>query len=110
MDTAYEAIMRALIIHGWMDDHDGSVDSPTGYFGYLTIDNSLLPYVWEEFADVFGTYGPVSDVHLAGTHYVIINSDGIITAMKVTPETAKQAFASQQVEYEAWLDDSPIAY
>ena len=110
MDTAYEAIMRALLTHGWMDDSDGSVESPTGYFGYLTIDHDMLPYMRHEFADIFEAYGPVSDDDLAGTHYVIIDSNGIVTAVKVTPETAKEAFTQQQAEYEAWMDDTPIVY
>lgn len=125
MDTAQEALFRAMLTDGWFTASDGDVDSPTGYFGYVT--NTLAEYcgqgfdsitgepfspehpaigsILAEFNDTVSVYGIPAISDIVGAFVVKINSDGILTIQSFHDEaSARQQYAACMAVYTEWLD------
>lgn len=105
MDTAQEALFRVMINEGWFTDSDGDVESPTGYFGYVTNLPAELAEVREAFEDTLDAYGEVADDDLIGSWAAQINSQGILTIQPAeSDKAARQWFQSVQADYLTWVD------
>lgn len=104
MNTAFEALMKAMLQHGWFTKSDGDVDSPLGYFGYVTNALSELELIYDAFEDTVDIYGYPSDDDMVGSFFAMIHSSGVIHIVrKTSDEEAKEAFLNHNNEYIEWL-------
>lgn len=108
MDTAQQALFRAMLNNGWFTASDGHVDSPTGYFGYVTntVRDNLAPNN-TEFMSIFGdtidAYGWPTQDELIGSFIANINSQGIISIAKVPGDyLARIWFEDMQNKFSTW--------
>ena len=83
MDTAQQALFRAMLTDGWFCESDGDVEWSLGYFGYVHNHPSELQSVRQAFEDTLNTYGEVSMEEFAGIWWADINSDGVIRISKI---------------------------
>ena len=105
MDTAQEALFRAMLNEDWFMALDGSVESPTGYFGYMSNRGIELNEIREAFEDTIESYGNPSDDELIGAWFARLDSNGIIHIEKCLNESqARQMFSDAQRIYEDWDD------
>lgn len=103
MDTAQQALFREMLNEGWFTDSDGHVESPTGYFGYVTNLPAELAEVREAFEDTLDVYGPVADDGLIGSWVAQINNQGIIAIQPAeSDQAAREWFETVQADYIAW--------
>ena len=103
MDTAFEALMRAMLNTGWFTRSDGNDQSPLGYFGYCITEKKDLFLLRQTFQEVIGAYGDPSDEELIGNFYASIYPTGVIYIYrKDTAKEAKEAFENIQSEYFEW--------
>lgn len=108
MDTALEALFRAMLTNDWFINSDGNVEAPTGYFGYVYNNLSELPEIYEAFSDVIEGYGKPDDEDIVGSFYASIDSNGIIHIVSfATQSQAKSAFDMALSEYIKWSDSDP---
>jgi len=102
MDTAKEALFRAMLQNDWFTASDGNVDSPFGYFGYVT--NTLAE--WREvrmaFEEVVDAYGAPSMNEFVGSWFAWIDSNGIIRIHK--KDTDGQAKSDYDEAMDSYLD------
>ncbi|ANA87341.1 hypothetical protein PBI_KAMPE_109 [Gordonia phage Kampe] len=112
MDTAQEALFKAMLNNDWFTASDGHVDSPTGYFGYVTnTERDNLTATNGEFMSFFGetigAYGWPKHDELIGSFVASINSDGIITIVEFPNDTlAREQFNKLQIAYESWNEEN----
>ena len=78
MDTAQEALFRAMLNGGWMAESSGNVEAPTGYFGHMTNTVYELAEIRDAFSETIETYGNPSDDDIVGHWIVVLDSNGII--------------------------------
>jgi hypothetical protein len=118
MDTAQEALFKAMLNDGWFTTSDGDVQAPTGFFGYTVNTKAELPEILEAFTEVTGVYGLPSDEQLLGVWFAVIGEQGTIRIEKLGalpddittmaslahPHTAqaKARFEALEREYSAW--------
>ena len=57
MNTAFEALMKAMLQGGWFIKSEGDVESPLGFFGYVTNTKPELNEIYDAFEDVVKAYG-----------------------------------------------------
>jgi hypothetical protein len=101
MDTAFEAMMRAMLNGGWFTRSGGDVESSTGYFGYCINEKKDLFELRQTFQEVINAYGDPFDEELIGNFYASINSQGgIYIYREKTPELAKEAFEIMESVWE----------
>lgn len=83
MDTAQEALFKAMLNEMWFSETDGDVEFSLGYFGWV---HNHPQDIWEirnAFDDVIETYGPIADEQIVGVWWASINSNGIIRIEKI---------------------------
>ncbi|AXH46563.1 hypothetical protein SEA_ROBINSPARKLES_118 [Gordonia phage RobinSparkles] len=111
MDTAQEALFKAMLNNDWFTASDGHVDSPTGYFGYVTnTEHDNLTATNGEFMSCFSetidAYGWPKHDELIGSFVAAINSNGIITIKKMPNDSdAREWFDSMQRGYAEWDEE-----
>ena len=81
MDTAMEALFKAMLNDGWFTESDGSVDSPTGYFGWTLIQAGDVKEILDAFDQTVSAHGTPENI--VGVWYAWINSDGIIRYTRI---------------------------
>lgn len=105
MDTALEALFRAMLTHAWFTASDGDVESPTGYFGYVTNETAEVPEVLDAFADVTEFYGAPATDDIVGSFVASINSNGILAIVRYGSDSAaRQSYEALQSDYLRWAD------
>jgi hypothetical protein len=105
MDTAQEALFKAMLNEGWFIASDGDVESPTGYFGYVANRENELAEIREAFSDTLDAYGPVADEDLIGAWIASIASTGVISIRSMPADVvAKQWYEDTLSDYLAWLE------
>lgn len=78
---------------------DGEVESPTGWFGIVVVDDSTRDYVGSETGDT--APASVED----GTYLVTIDNNGLVWAEQAdTAEATRRNFHQKLDEYHRWLD------
>lgn len=83
MDTAQQALFKAMLNGDWFTQSDGDVESPTGYFGYMVNAPADWFEVAQNFCDVISeTDSDNMPEWFPGVYSAVINSDGIITIYK----------------------------
>lgn len=103
MDTAQEALFRAMLNNGWFTASDGDVESPTGYFGYVTNTWGDFFEVLQTFEDTIKQYGVPPAHQFYGSFTAVINDQGIIRVVKWENENnAKQVFDRAVEQYNLW--------
>lgn len=103
MDTALEALFKDMLTHGWFTKSDGHVDSPTGWFGYVTNTKEELSEIYDAFSDLIDAYGKPNDEDVIGSFTAYINSDGIIFITRHPNDaTARYIFETNVHEYNEW--------
>lgn len=103
MNTAFEALMKDMLQNGWFTRSEGDVESPLGYFGYVTNDKSDLFELRQVFCETIGAYGDVADEDLIGNFFATITTNGIIHIFrKNTAEEAKKNFDHYCNEFAEW--------
>lgn len=102
MDTALEALFKDMLNNGWFTKSDGDVESPFGYFGYVTNEAAELPELYDAFETVIKAYGKPNDNDVIGSFIAYINSDGIITIERLGEQSAKLWFTNTQRDYTKW--------
>lgn len=105
MDTAQEALFRAMLSEGWFTASDGDVESPTGVFGYVINRDIELREVREAFSETIEVYGDVSDDDLIGSWVAVIGSTGRIRIKSVAADVlARHWYEDTLSEYLVWLE------
>jgi hypothetical protein len=66
MNTAREALFKAMLQHGWFTASGGSDESPLGIFGYVINTQPELKELYEAFEDVIKAYGKPNDGDATG--------------------------------------------
>lgn len=106
MDNAQQALFRAMLNNGWFTSSDGNVESPFGYFGYMTNKPNELKEIFDAFDDVVSVYNRPPDTAMVGSWFASINSDGIISIDFFHSALAAKFHYQSTVEaYGRWLDD-----
>lgn len=104
MDTALEALFRAMLQEGWFCASNGETDSPTGFFGYVTNEPNEIKELTEAFFKTLETYGAPSDSDVIGAFTAHIDSNGIISIHRWdSKQEAEKAYLAASSEYEKWL-------
>ena len=104
MNTALEALLRDMLNDGWFTKSDGDVNSPFGYFGYVTnTDNELLE-IYKVFSETIDMYGQPKDEDIIGSFVAYISDDGSITIERMSEVEAKLWFDNSERDYGKWLD------
>lgn len=105
MNTAFEALMKAMLLHGWFTKSGGSDQSPLGFYGYVTNTKEELFEVRQAFSETIDAYGGVADEDLIGSFFAHINSDGVIFIYrKDNDDEARRQYELHNIEYAEWLD------
>lgn len=105
MDTAQQALFRAMLNDGWFTSSDGNVQSPTGYFGFMINTQYELKEVYDTFTETIDAYGKPDDNDVIGYWFASINSDGIITIIRCSNRVKAYAiYRESQHEFTAWLN------
>lgn len=107
MDTAIQALLKAMLLHGWFTKSDGNQnDCPVGYFGYTDIQVNELREIREAFFDTIHHYGLPQREGIVGYWFATINSDGVLSYFrKDTLAEAIKQFEDYQAEYSYWTQD-----
>lgn len=107
MKTALEALFIAMLNEEWFTDSDGNVDSPMGYFGYVTNRDIELKELYEAFSDTIEAYGKPNDADVIGSFFVSIDSNGLIHIDKCPNHyVARHKFNAVQTLFNNWTADS----
>ena len=105
MDKAFEALMKDMLNQGWFAKSNGDVESPLGYYGYVTNTKYELSDIRQAFSETIGFYGDVPDEDLIGSFFANINSNGIIYIYrKDNDDEARRQYELHNIEYSEWLD------
>ncbi|AHG24438.1 hypothetical protein PBI_DAMIEN_48 [Mycobacterium phage Damien] len=103
MDTAQEALFRAMLQDGWLTDSTGDVEAPTGYFGYVSNTIHELAEIREAFEDIINSYGDPEDSEIEGHYVITLTSAGIIHIHKHnTSRGAYETYKTLESEYNQW--------
>lgn len=102
MDTAREALFRAMMNDLWFTKTSGDVESPTGFFGYVINKPEELKELREAFADTIEMYGDPTDEEITGSFYASVDSNGTIRIDRGTEFGVKQDFDNSEKEYIKW--------
>lgn len=109
MDTALEVLFKAMMTESWFIATDGEVDSPTGFFGYVTNTEAELSEIYDAFSDIVEVYGTPANNEIVGSFVARINDQGIIYIYRTTTQAlAKEWFDDQVSEYIKWNDSQPL--
>ena len=120
MDTAQEALFRAMLVDGWFAESDGDVEFSLGYFGWMHNHPSEVSEIRAAFEDTLNAYGPITDEQIVGVWWARINTQGIITITKLgdvdgtyanfahNPAVgiAKKQFADSVYDYVEWNNEN----
>lgn len=106
MDTAIQAVMRAMLQQGWFTKSDGECEAPTGYFGYVTNTKAELESIRDAFSDVIEAYGDFKDEDMIGSFLCVIDAaGGFWTFRKANDEKAKREFKIYEKRYTQWCEN-----
>lgn len=109
MDTALEALFKAMLTNEWFINSDGNVEAPTGYFGYVNNTEAELSEIYDAFSDIVEAYGVPANTEIVGSFVARINDQGIIYIYRTTTQAlAKEWFDDQVSEYIKWDDSQPL--
>lgn len=104
MNTAQEALFKAMMNDAWFTKTDGETDSPTGFFGYVVNKTGDWHEISEAFSEVIAAYGKPSDHEFYGAFTAVINDQGVIRIVKWDNEDdAKKVFDKAVNDYQEWL-------
>jgi hypothetical protein len=104
VNTAFEALMKAMLLHGWFSKSGGSDESPLGFYGYVTNTKAELNEVFDAFADVVKAYGYPAEKDMVGSFFAHINSDGVIHIYRQDSDAAaRRQYELHNIEYSEWL-------
>lgn len=109
MDTALEALFKAMMNHGWFIRTDGEVEANTGFFGYVTNTEAELEGIYDGFDDVVTAYGKPKTEDIVGAFFASIDSDGIIHITRTeTDKEAKRLFFETVERYNKWCEATDV--
>ena len=89
MDTAQEALFKAMLQNDWFTKSDGDVEFSLGYFGYVHNHDSDWFEVSQAFCEVLEVYAPELELGAAapewfvGVFFAEIISTGVIRIIKL---------------------------
>lgn len=105
MNTAFEALMKDMLLHGWFTKSGGSVESPLGYYGYVTNTQQDLFELRKAFSETIDAYGGVADEDLIGSFFAHINSNGVIFIYpQDNDDKARRQYELHNIEFAEWSD------
>lgn len=105
MNTAFEALMKDMLLHGWFTKSGGSDQSPLGYYGYVTNAKAELKEIYDAFSGVVEAYGYPEEKDMVGSFFAHINSDGVIHIYRqVSEAAARRQYELHNIEFAEWLD------
>lgn len=103
MDTAQQALFRAMLADGWIVAH-GEDDAPTGTFGFVTNYPSEKPNILAGYGEVIRQYGIPTEEQFIGTFVVQLNSDGVINIRRCDNQAHCEDLMDDLLgELNAWL-------
>lgn len=111
MDTAQQALFRAMLTGDWFCESYGDVESPTGYFGWMTnskYDNltETNPEFMSFFGDTISTYGMPEQSEIVGNWVVVIDSNGTIYIHKMDSiGEARRVYRAKVAEYNRFTEN-----
>lgn len=104
MDTAFQALMKAMLNHGWFTKSSGEDGSYTGYFGYVTNTQAELKEIREAFSEVIEAYGDPKDEDLIGSFVGVVDAVGTMHIFRHSDDNAaKSDFNRYEERYQKWL-------
>jgi hypothetical protein len=106
MNTEFEALMKAMLLHGWFTKSNGDDASPLGFFGYVSNKKEELNEIYKAFSGIVEVYGYPAEEDMVGYFYAMIHSSGVVHIVrKDTLEEAENSFWNTNEEYNKWLGD-----
>lgn len=106
MDTAIEALFRSMLNESWFIASDGHIDSPTGYFGYVTNSDYEVNDIIAAFSETIDAYGMPDRNEIIGSYVAWIDSQGFIHIEKARHElSARHWFEARQREFSNWNEN-----
>ncbi len=104
MDTATEALFRAMLSQGWLTDTDGDASEYYQAFGWTTIEPAEVPEILEAFADVSDVYGVPALDDIVGAFVVILTDQGFVHLHRTADgDAARRAFTGLMDDYTRFL-------
>lgn len=100
MDTAQEALFRAMLNEGWFTASDGDVEASPGFFGYVTNEVAEIPEILDAFEETVDAYGAPEMEEIVGSFVAIIDYLGFIYIVRCDDsEDAKKYFEGLRKRY-----------
>lgn len=106
MDTKVEALFRAMMNGGWFTATNGDVESPTGFFGYVTNLKADLFELYQAFEETTNAYGKPADNDIIGSFIAYIDTAGNITIERETEFGARLWYKNTSNAYDKWAADT----
>lgn len=103
MRTAQEALFVDMMNNGWFCATDGDINSPQGFFGWVSNEQSELASIRTEFAETIDAYGDPADDEIVGAYTAVINDQGQVRIVKWQDEfDAVCAYEAAVANFEEW--------
>lgn len=102
MDTAIQALFKAMLLNGWTVHSAGS-DAYGAVFGVMHNYESEIPEILSAFSEITDVYGvPYAD-QIVGNFIVTIPDTGAVQIEKIiTLNSAYSEFARREKQYTIW--------
>ena len=98
--------MKAMLQEGWFTKSNGDVESPVGFFGYVSNKKEELDEIYKAFSVIVQFYGYPAEEDMVGYFYAMIHSSGVVHIVrKDTLQEAENSFWNTNEEYNKWLGD-----
>jgi hypothetical protein len=109
MKTALEALFQAMIYDYWFTKSSGDVESPTGYFAYVTNTDREILSILDAFTEVTDVYGVPNTEDMIGSFVVVEDSQGGIHINRYdSDDQAHAAFMRLEADFLDWEDTTPV--
>jgi hypothetical protein len=110
VNTDQSKLYDQLVNHGWANLSDGSVESPTGAFAVVWIEEAELAEVRGAFSKESAIFDGGEDLIKVGSFLTHCDGDGNKTLYQFnTLDDCMEQYNALQAEYERWWKGSAIA-
>ena len=106
MDTAIEALFRAMLTSGWFTASTGDVESPTGYFAYGSYAENELLELFDAHQGTIDLYGWPGEKEIVGSWVVQLDTHGVIHYERCPHDNyARHKYQELEEAFTKWCDN-----
>jgi hypothetical protein len=106
-NSARDEALHIMAVQGWANDSAGDVESTTGFFSKISIDDAELPEITEAFEQELIEAGVTDTRTLIGHFMVLEDNYGNVNVDTYTEQwKLDQDFESYKNEWIIWAEDN----